>query len=72
MDFRLKLFTTVAEEESFSKAANKMHISQPAVSMQIKTLEEKYGVPLFERSHRAIKLTKAGEILYHHANKIIY
>lgn len=72
MDFRLKLFTTVAEEKSFSKAANKLHISQPAVSMQIKTLEEKYGVPLFERSHRAIKLTKAGEILYHHANKIIY
>lgn len=72
MDFRLQLFTTVAEEKSFSKAADKLHISQPAVSMQIKTLEEKYGIPLFERSHRSVKLTKAGQILYHHAKKIIY
>lgn len=72
MDFSLELFVTVVKEQSFSRAAKKLHISQPAVSMQIKALEEKYGVPLFERSNRLIRLTKAGNILYLHAEKILH
>ncbi|MFZ5351137.1 MAG: LysR family transcriptional regulator [Bacillota bacterium] len=66
----LKLFNTLAEELSFSKAASLLYISQPAVSMQIKKLEEDLGLKLFEREGKHISLTDNGKILYQYTRKI--
>lgn len=71
MDFRLKVFKTVAEQLSFTKAAKLLFISQPAVTKHINQLEKQYGKPLFNRRGNAISLTSAGEILLDYANKII-
>ena len=66
----LKLFTTLATELSFSKAASLLYISQPAVSIQIKKLEEDLGFKLFDRVGKQLKLTENGEILYQYTKKI--
>lgn len=55
-------FLAVAEHLSFTRAAAALHVSQPALSQQIKQLEERLGAPLFDRSGRAIRLTDAGEV----------
>ena len=64
MDYRDSVFMSVAEKLSFSKAANDLNISQPAVTRHIKELEERYKTNLFERKGNKIYLTKAGEKVY--------
>src|SRR5215472_552015 len=57
----LRYFVAVAEEENVSKAALKLHVSQPGISRQIRDLEDEIGFQLFERSAKSIKLTRAGQ-----------
>jgi DNA-binding transcriptional LysR family regulator len=57
---QLQFFTAVAEELSFSRAAVKLHVAQPSLSVQIKALEEEVGTRLFERDKRHVSLTPAG------------
>ncbi|MFJ5622724.1 LysR family transcriptional regulator [Peribacillus loiseleuriae] len=65
MDIKqLNYFVTVSNQLSYSKAAQKLHISQPSLSNAIKNLEREVGSPLLERSTRKIELTDAGKILY--------
>ncbi|GGF15569.1 LysR family transcriptional regulator [Flavobacterium limi] len=70
MDFRLKVFYTVALRLNFTKAATELYISQPAVSKHIQELEETYKIKLFERNGSKIALTPAGEILLKHTKNI--
>jgi len=70
MDFRLKVFYTVALRLNFTKAATELYISQPAVSKHIQELEETYKTKLFERNGSKIALTPAGEILLKHTKNI--
>lgn len=69
-DHKLKVFCTVAETRSFSKASEIIRLTQPAVSLQIQALEELYGTKLFNRSGCIITLTPTGEILYKYAKDI--
>ncbi len=72
MEFdQLKGFYHVARLESFTEAAQKLYLTQPAISLQVKALEEELGEKLFERTGRRIKLTHAGEILFRHAEEIV-
>src|SRR5581483_11217866 len=57
---QLQYFVAVAEEASFSRAADRVHVSQSGVSAQIRTLEAELGLPLFDRSGRPTRLTEAG------------
>lgn len=70
MDFRLKVFYTVANRLSFTKAANELFITQPAISKHIQELEENYKIKLFDRNGSKISLTPAGEVLLEHAKTI--
>lgn len=70
MDYRDSVFISVAENLSFSKAANDLHIRQPAITRHIKELEERYKTTLFERKGNKIYLTTAGEKVYHAFKKI--
>ena len=65
----LNYFLAVAEELHFRKAADKLFISQPGLSRQIKQLEKDLGVTLFERNNRNVTLTKAGEYLQKEVRK---
>lgn len=67
---QLALFHAVAEEGGFGRAARRLHISQPAVSIQISQLEDVLGVRLFDRIGRTIRLTPAGETLAAYARRI--
>ena len=66
----LNIFYNVALENSVSKAANKLHISQPAVSQNIKLLEEQLGISLFFRTNKGVKLTDKGKILYNYSKEM--
>ena len=73
-NFRLRVFRAVAEEMSFRKAAEVLHLSQPAVSQQIRALEEEAGARLFDRAGgeghgTQISLTEAGRVLLGYATK---
>ncbi|MCD0465351.1 LysR family transcriptional regulator [Flavobacterium sp. ENC] len=70
MDFRLKVFHTVALRLNFTKAASELYITQPAVSKHIQELEETYKIKLFERNGSKIALTPAGELLLKHTKNI--
>lgn len=70
-DHKLRVFCTVAETKSFSKASEIIHLTQPAVSLQIQALEELYETKLFDRSSSTVTLTQAGEILYKYAKDIL-
>lgn len=67
---QLKLFEAVARHLSFTQAAQQLHLSQPAVSMQLGQLEEGVGLPLFERLGKRIQLTEAGRELLYYSQRI--
>ncbi|MHC5310407.1 LysR substrate-binding domain-containing protein [Myroides sp. LJL116] len=69
-DFRLKVFYTVANRSSFTKAAQDLGISQPAVTKHIKEIEQHYQIKLFNRGAMKISLTPAGELLLQYASDI--
>lgn len=72
MEFKqLKYFIQVAQEQNYTKAAKKLFISQPALSWQIKNLEEELGVKLFHYDGKKLCLTHTGEILLDHAEQLI-
>jgi Transcriptional regulator len=60
---QLRYFVTIAEQGSFSRAAERLHISQPPLSTQIKALEDEIGARLLERSNRGVALTATGGVL---------
>ncbi len=68
---QLRIFKMVADHRNFSRAAEALHLSQPAVSHQIKALSAAVAAPLFEEIGRRIHLTSAGTLLYEHASRII-
>ena len=70
-DHKLKVFCTVAETKSFSKTSEIIHLTQPAVSLQIQALEELYETKLFDRSSSTVTLTPSGEILYRFSKDIL-
>lgn len=70
-DRRLQVFHTVARLLSFTKAAETLHMTQPAVTFQIRQLEEYFNTRLFDRTHNKISLTEAGQRVYEYADKII-
>ena len=67
---QLTVFEAVARHLNYTRAADEMYLSQPAVSMQIRQLEDAVGLPLFERLGRKIHLTEAGRELYYYAQAI--
>jgi len=67
----LQSFLVVAEEENFSRAAYRLNIAQPALSLRIKDLEEKLGTRLLDRTTRRVKLNAAGEVFCAEARKIL-
>lgn len=71
MDQQLQVFVTVVEKQNFSRAAEELHMTQPAVSQYIRTLETNVGTRLLERSNKYVHLNKVGEIVYHHAKEIL-
>ena len=72
MDLRqLRYFIAVAEEGNYSRAAERLHISQPPLSQQIKSLEGTLRVTLFERGRHGARLTRAGEALLTRARRIV-
>lgn len=71
IDFRLKVFQTVAQRLSFTRAAHELFISQPAVTKHINELEKNTGKPLFNRHGNNISLTREGELLLKYANDIL-
>jgi len=70
-DRRLQVFTTVARLLSFTKAAESLHMTQPAVTFQIRQLEEYFNTRLFDRTHNRITLTEAGQLVKQYADQII-
>src|ERR1700712_3755957 len=67
----LRMFLTVSSELHFGRAAQQLHISQPAVSQQIRMLEKTLGVTLFQRTSRAVELTPAGMVLMEAAPRVL-
>jgi DNA-binding transcriptional LysR family regulator len=67
---QLQVFEAVARHNGFTRAAEELHLTQPAVSMQVKQLEEQVGLPLFEQVGKKIFLTEAGKEM-HHYSKVI-
>jgi DNA-binding transcriptional LysR family regulator len=69
---QLRVFLTVASELHFSRAARRLHVSQPALSQQIRALEKTLGAALFDRSSRATELTAAGRVLLDAAPRVLF
>ncbi len=69
-DRRLQVFHTVARLLSFTKAAETLHMTQPAVTFQVRQLEEYFNTRLFDRTHNRISLTEAGDRVFEYADRI--
>ena len=69
-DRRLQVFHTVARLLSFTKAAESLHMTQPAVTFQVRQLEEYFNTRLFDRTHNKVNLTPAGKKVYEFADRI--
>ncbi|WP_254184500.1 LysR family transcriptional regulator [Micrococcus luteus] len=67
----LRYFVTVAEELHFGRAATRLHIAQPSLSVQIRNLERSLNTPLFNRTSRGVTLTPAGEVLLAHSRDLL-
>lgn len=70
-DFRLKVFYSVARNQSFTRAAKELFVSQPAITKHINELERQYSVRLFDRTGGKIMLTDAGRLLLEHCSRIL-
>lgn len=70
-DFRLKVFVTLAQERSFTRAAERLRVSQPAVSQNISELEKQFGIRLFDRLRGEVVLTPAGDAFREYAEDIL-
>ncbi|PZN27314.1 MAG: LysR family transcriptional regulator [Proteobacteria bacterium] len=68
---QLRYFQAVAEEGSFSRAAERLHVSQPPLSLHVKTLEEELGVRLFDRTNRGVTLTPAGQVFFDETRAVL-
>lgn len=67
---QLRGFFEVARERSFTRAAERLFLTQPAISLQLKALEEELGQALFERGRKSVRLTPAGEILFRYVREV--
>ncbi len=70
-DRRLKIFHTVARLLNFTKAGEQLHMTQPAVTFQIRQLEDQFNTRLFDRTHNKVTLTEAGNQVYMYADRIL-
>ncbi|MBF0623939.1 MAG: LysR family transcriptional regulator [Magnetococcales bacterium] len=70
-DTRLRVFFAVAKHLSFTRAAEELYLTQPAVTFQIRQLEEHFNTRLFDRHHNRISLTEAGATVYSYAERIL-
>lgn len=70
-DRRLKIFHTVARLLNFTKAGEQLHMTQPAVTFQIRQLEDQFNTRLFDRTHNKVSLTEAGKQVYMYADRIL-
>lgn len=68
---QLRVFSEVARHLSFARAAEALHLTPPAVTMQVKELEAHVGLPLFDRSGRQVALTTAGEYMLVYARRML-
>lgn len=68
---QIQSFLVIAREKNLTRAADKLHLSQSAISTQLKSLEDELGVRLFERNARGMTLSDQGEILISHANEVL-
>ena len=68
---QLRIFAAVARHQSFARAADELHLTPPAISMQIKELESEVGLPVFDRSSRKVSLTMVGEYLLTHTRRML-
>ncbi|AGK56123.1 LysR family transcriptional regulator [Bacillus sp. 1NLA3E] len=71
MNQLLLVFVTVVDKGNFTRAADELHMTQPAVSQYIQTLERMVGAKLLDRTNKYVRLNKAGEIVFHHAKEIL-
>src|SRR5205814_2309784 len=68
---QLNVFRAVARHQSFTRAAEELFISQPAVSAHVRELERHYGIELFEQVGRRVRLTEAGRLLEEYADRLL-
>ena len=68
---QIETFVTVAETRSVSRAAARLHVAQPALSRQIRSLEDELGAPLYARTPKGMSLLPSGEVFLEHARRIL-